>query len=329
MRRSFPPVLGALMVATLAAATACDKKQAADPDRVLPEGVAALDLASRPTVLFQVFGDPKEPKIMPIAAVVNGAVHPIGLSRAGWREFDSTYFAAGARYPVYVDDSLRGNATVTRGMWVGHDEPLFQLPGCRNLKPLGATTLDFAVPANEPTVEFIAASAPLAAHPKARTAFPAPSVIASLGRTLGHQLGERNRMDAAELDSLDFTARMLATGVHPDPTLLVSFIDQQAGDVAPGVGHSSHILALFDKADTGYVATYRHVASGDARSIEFQRFVDRVDVDGDGIDELILEAWHYGGSNELIVLASKAGQWHEILRTSSNLCLDPPSGGKK
>ncbi len=320
---------GALMVATLAVAAACDKAPKSDPNQVLPSGAAALDLSSHPTVLFQVFGDPSEPKIMPIAAVVNGAIQPIGLTREGWRAFDSTYLAAGARYSVYVDDSIRGTVTVTRGMWAGQEEPLYPLPGCRDLKPLGAAKLDFPVPSGEPTVELIAASTPLAPHPKGPRVFPPTDAIAKMARALGHDLGERNQMDKDELDSLDFAARMLITGARKDPTLMVSFIDQQAGDIAPGVGHTSHIFALFDKLDTGYVATYRHVKSGDARAVEFQRLVDHVDVDGDGVDEMILESWHYAGANDLVVLGFKADQWHEVLRASSSWCLDPPKPDAK
>ena len=43
-----------------------------------------------------------------------------------------------------------------------------------------------------------------------------------------------------------------------------------------------------------------------------------------GIDEIILEAWHYAGTNDLVVLSFKADQWHEVLRAPSRWCLDPP-----
>lgn len=266
---------------------------------------------------------------MPIAAVVNGAIQPIGLSRAGWREFDSTYLAAGAKYSVYVDDSMRGTVTITRSMWADQSQPLYPLPGCKDLRPLGAAHLDFPVSSAEPSVELIASSTPLTPHPPTARRAMSAATIGQMGRDFGHALGERYQIEKDELDSLDFVARMIVTGARPDPTLMVSFIDPQAGDVAPGVGHTAHIFALFDKIDTGYVATYRHVQSGDAPTVEFQRIVDHLDADGDGVDEMMLEAWHYGGSNELVVLAFKAGQWHEALRASSNWCLDPPKADAK
>lgn len=322
MRRSLLAGSTALIVATLAITTACDKAPEVTPEQTLPVGITPLDLATRPTILFQVFGTTDEPKIMPIAAIVSGAIQPIALTPAGWRELDSTYLAPGARYSIYSNDNVFGTVTVTRGMWAGGAEPLYPLPGCTDLRPLGSATLELSGRVGEPSVEFIASSAPLSPHPAGPRSLPASATVAKLGKDYGRALAAQNQMDAEELDSLDFIARMFVTGAGPQPTLLVSFIDPQAGDVAPGVGHSSNILALFDKLDTGYVSTYRHVKSGEAKGVEFQRLVDHLDVDGDGIDEIILESWHYASTNELVVLAFKAGQWHEVLRSSSNWCLD-------
>jgi hypothetical protein len=312
------------LVATLAIVSACDKAPDQNVNQVLPIGVAELDLKSNPRIIFQVFGDATSPKIMPIATVIDGAVAPIGLTRAGWRTFDSTFFAPGTKYNVFNDDAPSGSVTVTRGMWATGDTALYPLPGCTELRPLGAVTLEVARRSNEPTVELIATSFTPVPHPGTPKPFPPTATIAKMGRDFGLAVGTANAMDKEELDSLDFIARMIRSGTRPDPTLLVSFIDQQAGDIAPGMGHTSHLLALFDKVDTGYVATYRHVKSGDAKTVEFQRVLDHLDVDGDGIDELILEAWRYGGTPDLVVLGFKANQWHEILRSSSKWCLDPP-----
>lgn len=315
-------------MATLAGSLACDKAPAADPTQILPVGAQPFDLDKPSPLIFQVFGEATAPKIMAIATVQGGAIRPIGLTRDGWRRFDSTYFSPGAKYTIYVDDAPDGTATVTRGMWAGGDTALYPLPGCRDLRPLGAVAIQLDRPSTDPSVEFIATQLPLIPHPGSATPFPPSATIAALGRSKGVALGIANEMDKEELDSLDFIARMIRTGARPDPTLLVSFIDQQAGDIAPGVGHTSHILALFDKLDTGYVATYRHVKSGDAKTVEFQRVLDHLDVDGDGVDEIVAEAWHYGGTNDLVVLGFKAGQWHELLRTPSSWCLDPPKTGQ-
>lgn len=327
MRRSSPAAPGLCIIATLAVVAACDKAPTPDPNQVLPVGAEALDLSSRPTILFQVFGSATEPKIMPIASIVGGAVRPIGLTRQGWRELDSLYLSGSPRYPVYVDNAQAGTVVVTRSMWTGEAEALYPLPGCTDLRPIGGASLELTQRNNEPSVELVAASSPLAVRARSPRPLPSAATINRLGRQYGYAIGTAAGLDREELDSLDFIARMIITGASAEPTLIVSFIDRQAGDVAPGVGHTSHVLALLDKVDTGYVVTYSHIKSGNAPGVEFQRVVDRVDANGDGIDELIIESWHYAKPNELVVLGFTNGQWHEILRASQNWCLDPSKPG--
>jgi hypothetical protein len=47
-----------------------------------------------------------------------------------------------------------------------------------------------------------------------------------------------------------------------------------------------------------------------------------VDFNGDGSDEIIVEAWKYASDNDLVVLSFKAGIWQEVLRVKQDWCLD-------
>ena len=289
---------------------------------IAPVGVPALDLSTKPLLFFQVFGERDDPRLLPLFAVVNGAIRPIGLTPRGWKQLDSIYFAAGTRYGIYRDDIEFGEVEVSA------DRPNVPLPGCRLLKPIAAAKLTFKETRSDQNVEFIAASAPLAKHAPFTGKLPTEAELAKLGRAFGHAIGNQAGMDESELDSLDFHARMIVTGATSEPTLLVSFIDPGAGDLGPGAGHTAHLFALGDKTGADYDPTYRHVVSGDAKRVEFQRVVDHLDVDGDGIDEIILEAWRYGAENDLVVLSFKAGQWHEAMRVKQSWCLDPPKDKK-
>jgi hypothetical protein len=310
----------------------CDKSKsaAALADVITPAGATALDLTTKPQLLFQVFGDISDPRVIPVAAVINGTIRQIGLTRRGWHTLDSMYFAVGSSYPAYRNDAEEGRITITRGMWTGGGTPLYPLPGCKDLVPLASAKIALTGNTNEPTVEFIASSALLVPHPQFAGKLPSDADIAKMGRSFGHEVGKKADMDAAELDSLDFSARMIITGATAAPTLLVSFVDPTAGDLGPGAGHTSHLFALADKQPDGsYTPTYRHAVSGDAKTVEFQRLIDHVDVNGDGVDELIIEAWKYGAPNELLVLSFKAGTWHESLRVKQSWCLDPVAPKRK
>ncbi|HVT40420.1 MAG TPA: hypothetical protein VHE78_15360 [Gemmatimonadaceae bacterium] len=304
----------------------CDrsKPQLPPAETITPEGAPPLDITAKPQLLFQVFGNRADLRVVPLAAVVKGVVKPIGLTERGWRLLDSLYFAPGARYPVYHEDGDVGEVVIRRGMWSGGAAPLYPLAGCSALKPLAAATITFKQPTPDPYVELIGSSASLAPRVPYKGTLLTEAEIAKLGRAFGHEVGKQGGIQPSELDSLDFHARLLVTGATSEPTLLVSFIDPNAGDLGPGAGHATHLFALGEKSGSAYAPAYRHAVSGNAREVEFQRLVDHLDVSGSGVAELILEAWRYGAENETVVLSFRGDAWRETMRSKQSWCLDPP-----
>jgi hypothetical protein len=319
-----------LMVGILAPATGCDKsKPEPSPESpILPPGTPALDLTGKPQLIFQVFGERANPRVLPLVAVVNGVIKPIGLTADGWRRLDSLYFRPGTKYPIYVDDVAEGEIEIERGMWGDGGRATYPLPGCARLKPIATAKLTFTRPHDDKAVEVLAASVPLVKHPPFTGKIPTEAEIMKLGRDFGHAVGKAAGMDEPEMDALDFNARAVITGATSAPTLLVSFLDPEGGDAGPGAGNTSHIFALGDKIGTAYEPTWRHVTSGDPKTVEFQRMIDHLDADGDGIDEMIVLAWRFGADNDLVVLSFKAGRWHEVLRVKEKWCLDAAKNNK-
>ena len=316
--RSLSLVTRLVPAVILLSAAACEKsKPVKNPaDAIIPDGVAALDLAVKPQILFQIFGDRESPHMMPIAAAVNGVIKPIGLTSSGWKTLATQYMAPGTRYPFYVEGGEPGELTVAR-------DTTYSLPGCSVVKPMAVVQLAFRTPHTDPTVEFLATSGPpVAPRPESGKLMTAAD-IEKLARGIGHLVGKRANLSAAELDSLDFHARMIPTGASKAPTLLISFIDPNSGD-SRGGGWAGHVFALADSGANGYEATYVHAVKGDAKTVEFQRLVNHVDINRDGSDEIIVEAWKYASDNDLVVLSFKAGRWQEVLRVKQDWCLDVP-----
>ena len=322
--RTFPRISSVFITGILLFSAGCNKSKAAREAAALvkPDGAPALDLSTHPQLLFQVYGDQKDPRVMPIGAVVNGAIHAIGLSDQGWHALDSMYFAPGTKYITYSEAEESGDVTIRRRMWAEDGRALYPLPGCQSLRPLAAAIVTLRTPSDDPYLEFVASSVPLAKRAPYTGKLPTDAELAKIGRDFGHTVGKTAKMDNAELDSLDFHARAVITGAAAEPTLLVSFIDPTAGDLGPGAGHTSHLFALGENTGSGYKVSYRHAVSGDAKTVEFQRLIDHVDVNGDGIDEIILEAWRYGGQTDLVVLSFRNGGWHEALRVPMHWCMD-------
>lgn len=312
----------ALLASILTLVVACDKAKQGlgrglgggdDADVVADP----LPLSPKPDILFQVFGERDDPRMIPIAAIAGGALKAINLTAADWRRFDSLYTRSGTTYTAYQGGIAAGQAVVRQGMWE-KESPIYSLPSCRNLTPLAAVTLQGPIKSGF-TVELFASTSPL---PTASKGKPMANDAASAeGRAIGHAVGEKAGLDRATLDSLDFNVRAVNTGATPDPTLVVAFVDPGADDGQRGV-RTAHVFAIADRKGSAYAPSFEHSVSGSASGAEYYRFIDHLDVTGDGVDEIFLERWQNDGDTYLVAVRYTAGRWQEAFRGRPSWCLD-------
>lgn len=313
---------GALWL-TVTVAAACDKPSAGASAGAAPHTMARtpeLDLRKKPMILFEVFGERDDPRMVPVAAIEGGKLRPIHLSPSGWHAFDRMYHRPGVAYTLYQDGRNVGIATVKQGMWSRPDAPLYSLPNCQNLIPLAAVSLDSKVKAGI-TVEYLATSAAL--EPAHVGTLLAPTAAVTLAKDVGGRVANAARIPRTRLDSLDFHALAINTGATSDPTLVVSYVDPNAEEAAAHGDETSYLFAIADKKGVDYAPSFTQVVNGSASRATYRRFVDHLDLDGDGIDEVVLEGWQYGGDSYPMILRYRDGLWREVLRGSSNWCIDP------
>jgi hypothetical protein len=325
MRATARAAIGGAVWVTVTATTGCDKAKAGAQSGDSPPVSSAssgeqLDLTKHPTILFEVFGERDDPRMVPVGVLEAGKLHAINLSATGWKSFDRIYHHPGARYTLYQDGHPVGTTTVKQGMWSKPDVPIYSLPNCQSLLPLAAVSLDSKVKAGI-TVEFLATSAAL--NPASAGSPLAPSAAASLAREVGSRAALSAHIPAGRLDSLDFHALAITTGATASPTLVVSYVDPNAEEAAAHGDETSYLFVVADKIGGSYTPSFTKVINGAASHAEYRRFVDHVDLDGDGVDEIVLEGWQYGGDTYLMVMRYKGGRWNEVYRSSSNWCLDP------
>ena len=319
----------ALLATILMVVSGCDKAkefvragQAAAPPVVSPG--EELDLAAHPDIVFQVFGESNDPRMIPIAAVKGGRLRPIVLSPDGWRQFDATYLRRGKQYPVFQDGHAVGSVSVRQGMWERDGQPLYTLPGCRTLTPLAAVKVVDAHVRTDFTVELLASTATLG-HDRPGPPLPA-SEMARTAKSLATEIAKSAGIRPRLLDSLDFHATAFMSGVSKFPTIVAAFIDPGAANAASASARTAHILLIADRDSTtgAYRSTFVHRVNGPLATAAFRRFLDHLDLDGDGTDEIVLEGWQFGGETFLQVLSwdGGKGKWMESYRTRANWCLD-------
>lgn len=312
-----------IIASILALLTACDKPQQPAPNDT--PSVPLTEISATSSIFFQVYGPKDEPRIVPLAIVEAGGLAPISLDAAGWNELDSLFFPVGGKLSLYRDGVASGDIAIVRGMWSSDEGALYTLPGCRLVVPQAQGKLAANVAA-EASVEYLASTTPLKQKTDAREM---PRDALAPGRKLADAVAAAEQVGPEELGHLEFISRWLRTGAGPEGrTLLATFIDPAAGDAGPGAGHTVSLLALAEDSAGTFATSYEHLSQGEARAVEFRRLVNHADLDGDGIDEILLEAWRYAASPEVVVLKYAGGKWTESFRVSENWCLDTKKGDK-
>lgn len=323
---------GRLLATTIILALGCDKARQlaggsadAQPAAEQQQGPAAprLDLSSHPDILFQIYGERDDPRMIPIGVLRNGTVEQIELGAEGWKQFDAMYGKPGAQYTVYDGGRAVGHATVRQGMWAAGKDPLYTLPNCSLMIPQAAMTLAAAARPGY-TVSLFASTRPL--H-DAQVTGMAQGEVDRVGRDVATRVARGAGISEAALSALELRAFAVATGVSNSPTIVASMLDPRADEESSSHEHTVHVFVVADRvADGGeYKPTYTHVVDGDAAMGDFQRFVDHLDVAGDGTTELAVEQWKFGGDTFLEFLQYKNGAWSELYRGRSNWCLDAPA----
>ena len=313
----------ALIATILVAAAGCDKTKSAlglgrPPEPDGPPIGARLDLTRRPDIVFQLFGERDDARMVPVAAVIDGMLKPIELTASGWREFDAMYTRANKTYALYRDGEAIGEVRVRRGMWERASDPLYTLPGCRHTTPLSAVSLETSARLSF-TIEALAATPGVVVRPK-QPIKPTRDLEAR-ATAVAYDVARGGGIDSASLRPSAFHYTAINTGATKAPTLVASFLDPEASDRS---GYTSHVFALADDAGGGYQPTFEHTTSGAVATAEFRRYIDHLDVNGDGIDEIVVEGWQFAGETFVAVLGYANGEWSEVFRGRSSWCLSRP-----
>ena len=299
----------ALVLSILTLASACDKRADA-PEK--PQ----TSLGGKPRAVFFLFGDKAEPRALPVAMLADNHVTPMRLDSAGWHNFDRLYFAPGSPLSVYQNGVPIGTAAVKHGMWQ-EKAPLYKLPGCHSPRPLASVALD-AKAEGVVMLEMLATSDPLAAAPvrPAPTKADQDSASAFAVRA-AHREGLTDKARA----ELDEVIKLIPTGASARPTVVASYLEKGSGLT----GKPRHVFVLGDylEAQHAFATSFVHVPGDSAR--EFRRYVDHLDLTGDGVDELVLEGWQREGDSYLVILRYQNGHWREVMHTNTSWCDDKSS----
>ena len=312
------------LASILTAAQGCDKAKqltgGGGGEAAEPATESRLDLSSRPEILFQVFGESNDARMIPVAVIQGGRLEQIVLASAGWKQFDTMYGKAGTTYTLYSGGRSAGSAVVRQGMWEKPQEPLYSLPSCQLMIPLSRVRLDTRMKLGF-TVEAFASNATLGRA--AGSPGMSAADVSEAAWQVGGAAAQRARISSGMLESLTLSADAIEIRAGGPPAIVAAFTDPKADDKAASGGKTASIFAIAEPAEDGsWQITYSHIVNGSAEDAEYRRYLDHLDVDRDGTDEIVLEGWDASGSSFLSFLRSDGAKWTEMFRSRAQWCLD-------
>lgn len=312
------------LASILTVAQGCDKAKqltgGGGGEAAEPAAESRLDLSSRPDILFQVFGESNDARMIPVAVIQGGRLEPIVLASAGWKQFDALYGKSGTSYSLYSDGRSVGSAIVRQGMWEKPQEPLYSLPSCQLIVPLSRVRLDTRLKIGF-TVEAFASNATLGRA--AGSPGMSAADVSDAARQVGAAAAQRARISSGTLESLSLSADAIEIRADGPPVIVAAFTDPKVDDKAASGAKTASIFAIAEPAEDGsWQIVYSHIVNGAADEAEYRRYLDHLDLDRDGTDEIVLEGWDASGTSFLSFLRSDGTKWTEMFRSRAEWCLD-------
>jgi len=221
----------------------------------------------------------------------------------GTKSFAREYFSAGRKYRVISGGGEAGTLTVNKALEQGcvglvaeaTAETPARLGGRVKVLATDSQTLGRGAPSRRAPTEAERARA----VELARAAYAKNRVAAAL---------------AAKVEVVNLTATDLDRDGRFE--LVGSFLVQKEGGPAP---ESYALFLIMEPAEGGLKTAWEWFHQGSEDSYEDRHFVDQVDLDGDGVGEVVAMGSYYE-SNDYVIYKRQQGRWRPVYKGGGGGC---------
>jgi hypothetical protein len=306
-----------LVGAALLAAGCADVRerlQARNQEPSDPRWVADSSLlAGDATILFRLVQSNVGPTAVPVFTIGPNGIRLLRMGDRGWRALDLQRMASGNTLYANRFGRTAGTAEFVRGMWE-QAQPLDSLPGCPTLIPAGLMRLGVSdgvqllTTRPLPPLRYDARLSPAELE---QAIAPVPTLVAP---TLGVSPGTIGRYRRE--------VHQVVSGSGPAPTIVITYDDpdQVPDSIGPIGQRPRHLTVILDKGLYGYRTSYTYATVGNAKSPPRLRFIDYLDVDGDGLAELFFGVQLAKFPLYTVVMRFESERWREVLRNPRGRC---------
>lgn len=303
--------LGALIVPAMSVA-GCDRIKAAlkNEESTASAGdpvwqVDSARIARKPAILFRVITADGKTSIAPIAELGSSSLRSLRMGNRGWRAFDIAYMEQGATLTALRDGAPSGTVRVTRSMFEG-GTAIDTVPRCSSPIPIAFADAPsdtyLAISGNRPTT-------------KPTTALSSSELDAVLS-TISTLIAPAASISTSMLTRYKREIHVLPIGATSRPTIVATFNDpEQVPDtVQPIAQRPRQLVVVLDKGVYGYRTSYQYATVGNAQSNPRLTFLGTVDIDSDGVGELLFGFKDSERHDVISVFKLENEAWREAMR---------------
>lgn len=275
-------------------------------------------LATRPTLLFRVIPNASGALTIPIASIGSGGITGLSLSAEAWRQVDETYMRSGQTLAVLRGSRVVDSMRMFRGMWQPGAAPLDSL-SCPVVVPVGRALKTGLAS------EALGAFATNGVRPPLKTErlMSADEINGALSN-IGTLVAPSSGIPPGQLARYNRRITQVPTGINGGNTLVVEYNDPTPlPDSIPAFGERPRqFIVVLDRGNFGVRPTFSFSTVGSLRSPRKQVFLDYLDVDDDGVPELLFGLEDPGPFVAYTsVLRYQNDSWRETYRFDGNRCV--------
>ncbi len=266
-------------------------------------------LASDPGVVFRLVHDnDNNTLIFPIGTIGGSGARELKLSRRGWSAFDLKYLHSAAQVVVTRNGRATSDMLRHRGFWEPQALDTMLVRACRPGVPI-----PFALAEVRGNKAFIATNAPPV--PLKYSAQISEGELRSALSAIPLLIAPTVGISPTQLARYERRVSQVVSAAGPHPTLVVSYDDPIAApdSLLPMTERPRQFIVVLDKGVYGYKPSWTYKTLGNMRDVAPLRFLDALDVNGDGLVELFFGLRDAPNAINTRILRFETDAWRDML----------------
>lgn len=278
----------------------------------------SLLLETKPELLFRIVPDGGGAFVTPVAMLGAQGVRSLRLGRRGWRRVDAEYLQAGNRFTPYEHGEAGEPVRMFRGMWQPGATPIDSL-SCNVVVPMGR-----AFSTGNTTGEMLppfgtSGNRPPLKHAMSMSGAELQRALENVGTLIAPSAG----IPPGALSRYERRIHQIPAGVNGSPSVLVEYNDPEPlpDTVATFGERPRQLIIVLNKGRFGFRQAFKFSTVGTPGTPPRLRYMDHLDVDDDGVPEILLGLLDQELSPLFtMVLRFENDTWHEVYRFNGNRC---------